>query len=271
LRRLLLTEGVVHTLFEEFAAHRSGHRGDEETGWILLGLRDLDEAIAVATLPAGAERSAGESHVRFNCEAQALGSRIVRQRDRRLTMLGVVHTHPGSLRHPSDGDFRGDSQWVGQLRGQEGAFGIGTADGGPSSTRAHVLAQGALCFSWYALAEGDSKYRSLPVEQTLGPDLARPLHGVWSAVEGHAERLERLYRQQAGMTCDVADGREGPALSVAVPLAEPGAAIRVLLEGKTVRYLLAGPGEVLVADPQTSCIDQGVYLLLAQLAAQADA
>ena len=56
-------------------------------------------------------------------------SRIVRQTDRRLTIVGVVHTHPGSLRHPSDGDFRGDSEWVASLRGGEGVFGIGTADG----------------------------------------------------------------------------------------------------------------------------------------------
>ena len=125
LRRVALTDGVGRTLFEEFAEHRRGVRGEEETGWVLLGTRDRDEAVVMATLPAGAERSAGVAHVHFNPDAQALASRIVRQVDRRLTMLGVVHTHPGTLRHPSDGDFRGDSAWVGQLRGREGVFGIG--------------------------------------------------------------------------------------------------------------------------------------------------
>src|SRR6516225_3310151 len=108
LQRVVLTDQVCRTIFEEYAAHRQSTRGEEETGWVLLGLREADEAVVLATLPAGAERSAGVAHVRFNASAQALASRIVRQWDRRLSILGVVHTHPGSLRHPSDGDFQGD-------------------------------------------------------------------------------------------------------------------------------------------------------------------
>ena len=102
LRQVRLTDGVGHTLFEEYAGHRA-NRGEVETGWVLLGLREADEAIVVATLPAGAEADAGVAHVRFNSEAQVVASRIVRQSDRRLRILGVVHTHPGSLRHPSEG------------------------------------------------------------------------------------------------------------------------------------------------------------------------
>ncbi len=117
LQRIFLTDGVGRTLFEEFADHRR-ERGEEETGWVLLGLRDAQEAVVLATLPAGALADAGVAHVRFNSEAQALASRIVRQADKRLTILGVVHTHPGSLRHPSDGDLRGDSDWVANLRGR---------------------------------------------------------------------------------------------------------------------------------------------------------
>ena len=55
LQRVLLTDGVGRTLFEEYAAHRAEARGDEETGWVLLGLREADEAVVLATLPAGAE------------------------------------------------------------------------------------------------------------------------------------------------------------------------------------------------------------------------
>src|SRR5262249_34378516 len=95
LQRALLTDGVGRTLFEEYAAHRAGPRGDEETGWVLLGLRQAREAVVLATLPAGGERSAGVAHVEFNSSGQVLGSRIVRQMDRRLTIVGVVHTHPG--------------------------------------------------------------------------------------------------------------------------------------------------------------------------------
>src|SRR5689334_14251331 len=157
LRRVTLTDEVGRTLFEEYAAHLTGDRGDEETGWLVLGLRQEDEAIVLATLPAGTRREAGVAHVRFSSSAQAVGSRIVRQLDRRLTPLGVVHTHPGSLRHPSDGDYRGDSQWVGQLRGQEGVFGIGTADAKRGNgtvfgvqPKPHVQCLGELCLSWYA-------------------------------------------------------------------------------------------------------------------------
>jgi proteasome lid subunit RPN8/RPN11 len=275
LQRILLTDGVSRTLFEEYAAHRESPRGDEETGWMLLGLREADEALAVATLPAGTEREAGVAHVRFNAMAQAVGSRFVRQHDRRLVTLGVVHTHPGSLRHPSDADFRGDSAWVGQLRGKEGVFGIGTADapaGGGALVgrhpKPHVQSWGRLCLAWYVLAEGDPNYRPLPVELTLGPDLARPLHSIWATIETHAERLDRLARQQAGVAFEVVSGARGPTLALSIPLAEPGDVIRVLLDDKEVDYLLERGGEVLAADPHESRVDQGVYLLLAELASQ---
>jgi hypothetical protein len=274
-RRVRLTDEVSRALFEEYAAHRAGPRGDEETGWALLGLRDGDEATALATLPAGAEREAGQAHVRFNSAAQVLASRVVRQLDRRLSLLGVVHTHPGSLRHPSDGDYRGDSQWVGQLRGGEGVFGIGTADAKPGPAggvawqpKPHRQCLGKLCLSWYALAEGDRNYRPLPVEITLGPDLAQPLRPVWEEVEEHAARLDRLARQQTGVTFDVIEGRQKPALTVTVPLADAGESVRIVLEGKEVRYYLVRGAEVLAADLREARADQGLYLLLAELAAR---
>jgi hypothetical protein len=275
LAHLRLTDEVNRTLFEEYAAHRGTPRGEEETGWAVLGLRDGDEAVALATLPAGTEREAGEAHVRFNSTAQALASRIVRQRDRRLTLLGVVHTHPGSLRHPSDGDYRGDSRWVGQLRGGEGVFGIGTADAkpGPAAGVAwqpvpHRQCLDKLCLSWYALGEGDRNYRPLTVEVTLGPDLASPLRPVWGEVEEHADRLDRLARQQSGVTFDVIHGRQKPALAVTVALADTSESVRIVLEGKEVRYYLARGAEVLAADLREARVDQGLYLLLAELAAR---
>jgi proteasome lid subunit RPN8/RPN11 len=275
LRRVVLTDEVSRTLFEEYAAHRDGTRGDEETGWVLLGLREVNEAIVLATLPAGAGRSAGVAHVRFNSSGQALASRIVRQQDRRLVMLGVVHTHPGSLRHPSDGDYQGDSQWVGRLRGAEGVFGIGTADGTPpehtvvgQQPRPHVQCLGELCFSWYALEEGERRYRPLDVGLTLGPDLARPLHPVWTTIEAHAEQLDRLCRQQARVTFQVVSGLYGTALAVNLALAEPGASLRLVVEQKEVRYYLVRGDDVLTVDPHEAHVDRGVYLLLAELAAQ---
>ena len=275
LERVLLTDEVSRTLFEEYAAHREGTRGEEETGWVLLGVRETSEAIVLATLPAGAERNAGVSHVRFNATGQALASRIVRQWDRRLTMLGVLHTHPGSLRHPSDGDFQGDSQWVEHLRGREGIFGIGTADAeAPEGTtigrqpQRHMQCLGELCFCWYGLMQGDRQYRPVPVDLTLGPDLARPLHPLWGMIERYAEQLDRLCRQQAGVTFQVLSGMYGPALAVNIALAEPGRRLRLLVEDKEVRYYLVRDGDLLQVDVHETQVDRGVYLVLAELAAQ---
>jgi hypothetical protein len=275
LERVLLTDEVSRTLFDEYAAHRDGARGEEETGWVLLGVREASEAVVLATLPAGAERNAGVSHVRFNATGQALASRIVRQQDRRLTMLGVLHTHPGSLRHPSDGDYQGDSQWVEHLRGREGVFGIGTADAEvPEGTcigrqpQRNVQCLGELCLSWYALMQGDRQYRPVSVALTLGPDLARPLHPVWGMIERYAEQLDRLCRQQAGVTFQVISGVYGPALAVNIALAEPGERLRLIVEDKEVRYYLVRDGDLLEVDVHESQVDRGVYLVLAELAAQ---
>jgi hypothetical protein len=276
LQRILLTDGVGRTLFEEYASHRASASGDEETGWVLLGLRHPDEAIVLATLPAGTQSDASVSHVRFNSLAQAVASRIVRQTDRRLTILGVVHTHPGTLRHPSEGDLRGDRGWVGQLRGKEGIFGIGTADGVAFSgaqfayqPRPNVYCLGELRFSWYALADGDAEYRQVPVEVTIGPDLARSLHSFWPTLEGHAERIERLYRQQAGLKFEVTADEWGPGLILTLPLAESGDSLRVVVRPKGVRYYVVQAGEVFEVQHHDEHLDHGVYLLLAELAARA--
>jgi hypothetical protein len=276
LQRVLITDGVGRSLFEEYARHRGESRGDEETGWMLLGLRNATEAIALATLPAGAEREASVAHVRFNSSAQAVGSRIVRQSDRRLTILGVVHTHPGSLRHPSDGDLRGDRDWVRNLRGTEGVFAIGTADGvsaGPTEfayqPRANVHCLAGLRFTWYALGADDANYRPLSAELTIGPDLARPLHPVWPVLEAHADRIDRLYRQLAGVRFEVINDDWGPALVLTVPLATAGEAVRVVVRRKEVRYYLERGEEALEVQHRDDCVDRGVFLLLAELAARA--
>jgi proteasome lid subunit RPN8/RPN11 len=275
LQQVVLTDEVGRTLFDEYAAHRKSDRGHEETGWLLLGLREPRQAVVLATLPAGTASDAGVAHVRFDSNGQALGSRIVRQADRRLTTLGVVHTHPGTLRHPSDADYRGDAQWVGQLRGREGIFGIGTADGEEQTAevyarqpRPHVQCLGPLCLSWYALRQGDPAYRPLTYGMTIGPDLARPLHPIWPTLEAHAERVDRLCRQQTGVSFEVVAGPGGPALAIHVPLATPGEGLRVHLQTKAVRYYLERNGDLLAAEMPEDRVDRGVYLLLAELAAQ---
>ena len=269
LRRVVLADEVSRVLFDDYAAHRRGPRGDEEIGWVLLGYREEEEVLVVATLPAGADREAGVAHVRFNSNAQAVGARYVRQTDRRLGMVGVVHTHPGSLRHPSDGDFQGDSLWVGQLRGGEGVFAIGTADGSGVAAGEHMQAAGELCFSWYALGTDDTHYRRLPVEIGTGPDLARPLHAIWETIEAHADALDALCRQLAKVSFDVATESAGPALVVTVPVAEPAARLGIRLQKELVRYTLAQEdGAPQPLDAPAGPVDRTVYHLLAELAQQ---
>jgi len=44
--------------------------------------------------------------------------------------------------------------------------------------------------------------------------------------------------------------------------------LRVLLEGKDVRYYWLREGELLLVNPKEARLDRAVYLLLAELAAQ---
>ena len=54
IQRIILTDGVARTLFEDYTEHRRTERGNEEIGWVLMGVRQGDEAIALAALPADA-------------------------------------------------------------------------------------------------------------------------------------------------------------------------------------------------------------------------
>lgn len=277
LSRVVLTSEVSRTLFDEYQAHLEGPRGDEEIGWLLFGVRSHTEAVVLATLPAGTERNASHSHIRFDHVAQSLGYRVLRQWDRRLKLLGVVHTHPGNLRRPSDGDYQGDSLWVEQLPGQEGIFAIGTADaprtpneyaGIAWNPRPHVQCREQLRLSWYALATGDRNYRPLPVEVNVGDDLAKPLRAVWPQLEAHAGRLERLAQQLLRVRFEVVQDGSNAALCLIIPLADSDGAIRVWIQRDQVSYLLQRGEEVLVADFAESSVDRAVYLILAELAIQ---
>jgi len=116
------------------------------------------------------------------------------------------------------------------------------------------------------LRPGDRDYRPLAYRLTLGPDLARPLHPIWCTIEAHAERLDRLCRQQAGVKFEVAQGAREGSLTIELPLAERGESMRVLLEGDDVRYYLVQSGEPVRVDLTEPHVDRGVYLLLAELA-----
>jgi hypothetical protein len=267
-----VTTNVVRTLFREYGEHRTTERGNEETGWVLLGRRLGAEAVVLATLPAGADREAGEAHVMFNEHAQAVASQIVRQSDRRITMLGVVHTHPGSLRHPSDGDYRGDIEWVGQLRGGEGVFGIGTADGKFASgsaelwqPRENIQAHGELSFTWYSLRQKARNYLPVTVDIIDGPDLADPLRLVWPILEKHSDRLELLARQLAKVNFEIHQDGDHATFAVTVPMADGRRALQARLSATEIRYYVLRDGQSLATELHEPLIDRGLYRLLADL------
>jgi len=253
LRQVVFTDEVSRTLFAEYRDHRLSEQSQVETGWVLLGQRYGEEAIVLAVLPAGRNADAGVGHVRFNAALQAVAARILLQQDRRLTIVGIVHTHPGSLRHPSAQDLEGDMTWVKQLKGGAGIFGIGTADGdsqGAYATqpRSNVQCWGRLRFSWYALGATDHAYWPLPYRLTLGPDLARPLHPLWPVLESNAEWLDRVASRQVGTRFEIISGSDGKALMVSLPLADADSALRVILKGEEVEYLRFHHGEPCEAD-----------------------
>ncbi len=269
LERVVLADGVVRTLFDDFERHRETARGEEEFGWALLGIREESEAIALAALPAGAQRHASLTHIQFHASAQAVATRLLRQRDKRLGMLGVVHTHPGSLRHPSSGDYRGDIRFVTRLRGKEGVFAIGTADadaegeaGDLQQPESHRFLRGPLCFNWYVLAESDSHYRKIPITTIPDADLARPLAELWPTLETHADALERLCQQLTGVRLDVVEA----SLSLTIPLADDSRRLRALIQGDAARYYVEDERNLMAVDPEAATVEQGIYSILAELA-----
>lgn len=266
LERIIVTDGVARTLFGDFHEHRRSARGGEEIGWLLLGRREGNEAIAMAALPAGSQRDAGVAHVQFHSDVQELASHILRSADKRLAIVGIVHTHPGSMRQPSDGDLQGDRLWVGQLRGGEGAFAIGTADAHREPPAAHQQCYGELCFSWYALAHGDAKYRPLPFQVTTGSDLARPLRAVWPQIEAHAGSLNRLFRQLTKVRAEVTQEQGTPTLAIHIDLPEQKQSLRLLLSDAAARYYWDRGGALSAIDPRESQIDRAVFMILAELA-----
>jgi len=263
---ITLADGVAQTLRDEYAEHRQTDRGHEEIGWILLGVREGNEAIALASLPAGTQRNAGAAHVWFNSEVQTLACRMLRQYDKRLIMIGVVHTHPGSMRYPSDGDLRGDRQWVAQLRGGEGAFAIGTADARIGESAANLQVFPDTCFSWYALAASDKAYRPLPIRIMPGPDLAGPLRPHWTTIETYAEPLNRLHRQLASVHFGIMTEDGQNLVNVTISLAEKNQQVRLLLSETDVRYYWEKEGDMIAVDPLETNIERAVYLILAELA-----
>ena len=271
LRQVVLSDRLCRTLLEGYQEHLRSGRGHLETAWILLGRRQQEQALALAALPAGARSDAGVAHVRIHGPSHAVFYRILKQFHRDLDLIGIVHTHPGALHHPSSGDYEGDADWVRQLRGQEGIFGIGThieaerTDGSEdiaTQPEAHILCYGDVRFDWYALARGDANYRPLPLQILPGPDWATPLRPHLSTIEQHAERIERLCQQLRHVRFELTS----EAVLVSMRLPDEAGELKVRLTGgERPQYFLARGRDWLPADTDELRIDRAVYNILAAL------
>lgn len=270
--------GVLRSMFGDFLAHKETDRGEDETGWLLLGTRKAGAKVIEAALPAGEFRDAGVSHVNMNSTAQAVAMRILKKAHPELDVLGVAHTHPGRLNRPSNGDFQGDRLWVPNLRGGEGIFAIGiwscgnpvNPGDGPMNTcgedddaaeilgagsRSHSM--GGAVFNWFSLASGESWYRGLSVEETPGVDLGLEIRGHWDLIEFFAGSIERLVQMQPGIQMGLIPlgSMATPTMVLCQPLARAGEELQVVLQGRGAGFFhmgmenpeeIAGPPENLV-------------------------
>ena len=272
IKYMLISSGVGQTLVQGYRNHLHQERGDEETGWLLMGYREKKHAVVVAAVPSGEFREASSTHVKFNSQAQVVAGRLLRQLHDKLEVLGLFHTHPGRLRHPSSGDYQGDIQWVKKLPGKQGVFGIGTVDHespirGEFATKIAIntFSMTGMRFDWFSLASGDSNYVKVPIRWTLGEDLAKPLHVVWDAMETHAGEIEKVLAQQTKATCGITQGAAGHQLTLSIPLAGSSGKIIVFIFKDKVQYFFEKNEQLFAVDIQEDKVDRGVYLVLAEL------
>lgn len=287
---MAIRAGVLATMFRDFHNHRATERGNEETGWLLLGRRDGQGGATIeATLPPGEFRDAGMAHVNMNSTAQSVAMRLLKRAHPHLDVLGVAHTHPGRMCRPSQGDYQGDSQWVPNLVQKEGLFAIGVwgmeknhlnddlfatnnvkeddAEVRGDANRANTThEEGAARFYWYALAAGDQWYRHLALKTVDGDDLAAKMLGHWPVIEQYAGSIDRLIRMQGHLEMSLlplGDGDE-PALLLRQPLSRPGEELQVVLQGREVVFFRMFRGEPEEIEAPAERLDSAFYEVLSR-------
>ena len=289
---MAIRSGVLATMFRDFHLHRATERGNEETGWLLLGRRDGAGAVIEATLPPGEFRDAGLAHVNMNSTAQSVAMRLLKRTYPHLDVLGVAHTHPGRMCRPSHGDYQGDSEWVPNLVQKEGLFAIGVwsmeqfklkdkdftantikdedddaevrGDGNRANT---THEEGSAQFHWYALAAGDTWYRHLALETVEGVDLAANILGHWPVIEQYAGSIDRLIRMQGHLEMNLLPMGvcDEPTLLLRQTLARPGEELQVVLQGREMVFFHMVRGEPEEIGAPGERLDTAFYEVLSRL------
>jgi len=284
-----INSGVLRTMFEDFHAHRGTARGEEETGWLLIGRRESAGVVIEAALPPGEFRDAGVAHVNMNSTAQSVAMRILKKAHPDLDVLGVAHTHPGRLNRPSHGDYQGDSLWVPKLRKREGIFAIGvwdfdkTLNSGCDAAKYQLEeddgadvrgvcssshSSGRAHFFWFALAQGDGWYRHLSVEEMPGEDLGREIRGHWEVIEHFAGSIDRLVHMQPALQMGLIplEMMEVPTMVLCQPLAREGEELQVVLQGREVGFFRMTPENPEEIVGPSERLDAAFYEVMARLA-----
>jgi proteasome lid subunit RPN8/RPN11 len=287
---IAIRAGVLATMFKDFHSHRATDRGNEETGWLLLGRRDGRGATIEAALPPGEFRDAGMAHVNMNSTAQSVAMRLLKRAHSHLDVLGVAHTHPGRMCRPSQGDYQGDSQWVPYLVQKEGIFAIGVwgmeknnlnslpdkanmeqdddAEVRGDANRLNTIHEdGRAQFHWYALAAGDQWYRHQALQTVEGDDLAATILGHWPVIEQYAGSIDRLIRMQGHLELNLLPFGNGdaPALLMRQPLPRPGEELQVVLQGREVVFFRMVQGEPEEIEAPAERLDSAFYEVMSRL------
>lgn len=278
-------QGVLNTMFEDFHRHKETDRGDEETGWMLLGRRESGEVIVEAALPPGEFRDAGTAHVNVNSTAISVAMRVLKKSHPRLDVVGMAHTHPGSLDRPSEGDYRGDIHWVRKLPGKQGVFAIGIwqfdepvnflgeesnqGSGDVRQVAAPVTGfqDGRSRFNWFSLSEGDGWYKACPMEPVPGDDYGQSVREHWEVLEHFAGSIDRLLQMQPGMRMGLLPVSDGlaPAMVLCQPLARDGEELQVVLQGREARFFRMSAEEIDELQAPRERLDTAFYEVMAEL------
>lgn len=281
-------KGVLDTMFEDFQKHKETDRGEEETGWMLLGRREAGVVIIEAALPPGEFRDAGTAHVNVNSTAISVAMRVLKKSHPRLDVIGMAHTHPGSLDRPSEGDYRGDIVWVRKLPGRQGVFAIGVwefdepvnfldddANQGSGDVREPVppiapvscFRDGRSRFNWFSLSEGDGWYKACPMEPVAGDDFGQSVRQHWEVLEHFAGSIDRLLQMQPGMRMGLLPVSDGvaPAMVLCQPLARDGEELQVVLQGRDARFFRMSAEEIDELQAPRERLDTAFFEVMAEL------
>jgi proteasome lid subunit RPN8/RPN11 len=187
LEKVILMKPIADLLFGEYGKHLQGPHAEKEMGWVLLGHTSIAQysnpdksttqswAAMVTDIISSSTtgHDSGVGHFVFDSDEVLRQYSKLTLRKLGLEVLGMVHTHPGGNRYPSDADLLQDLQWVPTLKAKKGIFGIGTemktwVPAGDYQTRPY-LAKSGMVFTFFLLRMDSDRYEPIEVSVQEAP------------------------------------------------------------------------------------------------------